>query len=375
MKNPLLLSRLPAAPVSVRAFCLGTLAALAVGNSPAVATPPATGATSPTVVLFVGNSFTHTKFQPTINYNNQNTTGGAIDENAPPLLTDQSSPRAEVNFAEPGPYGGVPGLFKKFADQKGLNYEVHIEAVSNQALSFHNTNASTVIKQAKWNAVVLQGLSTEALPTSRGGTPTTFQAAATALEQGIHAQNSVAKVYLYETWPRADITYQKTNGAYYSDVPQDIHNMATDLHNGYLAEYNADSTGGVSNFAGVAFVGDAWILAIDRGVAVNNPLVESSVLNGGTKISLWGVDYEHPSKWGAYLNALVLFGKLTGVDPTTLGGTENAAAELGIPSTDAIALQVIARDAIAAAPAGSGVEQKRKILKLEPVSGPPVPIE
>ncbi len=59
------------------------------------------------------------------------------------------------------------------------------------------------------------------------------------------------------------------------------------------------------------------------------------------------MDYEHPSRWGAYLNARVLFGKITGVNPTMLGASEAAAAAIGIIPSDALALQTVAHNTLA----------------------------
>ena len=49
----------------------------------------------------------------------------------------------------------------------------------------------------------------------------------------------------------------------------------------------------------------------------------------------------HPSKYGAYLNALVLFDQITGVDPR-FGGAEQAARDLGIDPGIARQLQFAA---------------------------------
>lgn len=40
------------------------------------------------------------------------------------------------------------------------------------------------------------------------------------------------------------------------------------------------------------------------------------------KIDLWGPDSYHPSVYGAYLNALVVFEKVTGKDARSLGAGE-----------------------------------------------------
>ncbi len=55
----------------------------------------------------------------------------------------------------------------------------------------------------------------------------------------------------------------------------------------------------------------------------------------GDLLDLWWIDYLHASKYGSYLSALVMFGKLTGIDPWSFGANENAAADLGISPGDA----------------------------------------
>lgn len=274
------------------------------------------GQTTPVRVLFVGNSFTHGKFDPVRLYN----AAGVTDENY-----GQTGARAE-NYA--GPWGGIPGIFKKFADQAGLSYEVHIESISGQPLEYHYNNALAVSKQATWNKVVLQDQSTYPIPSNRTGNRTSFYNYATKLEQAVHGQNAQTQVYLYETWARADMTYP--SGQPYSGLPIDT--MFQDLHNGYYAEYRTNG-----KFAAVAPAGDAWLRAIQQGTATRNPYSPET-----GKINLWGADYYHPGNWGSYLNALVLFYTLTGVDPRTLGGSEQVAAALSIPAADATALQQVA---------------------------------
>ena len=50
---------------------------------------------------------------------------------------------------------------------------------------------------------------------------------------------------------------------------------------------------------------------------------------------------------GYYLEALVIFGSVTGRDPRDLGGKEQAAAQLGISPAEAQALQRIAFETLA----------------------------
>ncbi|MBH8568312.1 T9SS type A sorting domain-containing protein [Microvirga sp. STS02] len=279
-------------------------------------------ATAQTRILFVGNSFTHGNTTPVLNYN----AAGITDENygLPP-----SSPRYQADPAMPGPWGGVPGIFKKMTDQSGRAYDVHMEAVSAAALSYHYTNALGVMQQGPWDQVVLQENSFQPLPVARTGRPADFLNYATRLEQAVHAGSPAARVYLFQTWARADMTYPA--GQPYSGLPIDT--MARDLRRAY-----AYLAGQNPRIAAVAAVGDAWLRAIQAGVAVRNPYNNS---NPGL-LSLWGPDNLHASKWGSYLAACVLFAQLTGLDPRTLGPAEQAAVALDITGPTAVALQQVA---------------------------------
>ena len=124
--------------------------------------------------------------------------------------------------------------------------------------------------------------------------------------------------------------------------------MALDLHNSYkTAAANANALG--KSPVDVGLAGDAWITAMNIGLAVVDPYLPGSPPAG--QIDLWDsnaldaccttpIGY-HPSKYGAYLNALVLFDQITGVDPR-LGGAEQAARDLGIDSGIARQLQFAA---------------------------------
>ncbi|GAB2867598.1 beta strand repeat-containing protein [Hymenobacter ruber] len=278
-----------------------------------------------TRILFVGNSFTHGYVAPVLNYN----AAAIFDEN---YGLPANSPRHESDGT--GPWGGVPGIFKRFTDEAGLAYEVHIEAINGVDLTYHYTNALAVIgRPAGWDKVVLQELSTGPLPTNKGGNPADFFTYTTRLEQAVHSANAAARVYLYETWARADLTYPA--GQPYSGQP--ITAMGTDLHNAYSQLFTQDG-----HFEAVAPVGDAWQLAMQTGVAMPNPYNPTA-----GQLDLWS-SYFHASKWGSYLSACVLFGQITGADPRSLGTGETAAADLGIAPADAVALQQVAYNQLSA---------------------------
>ncbi|MDU0368856.1 T9SS type A sorting domain-containing protein [Hymenobacter endophyticus] len=277
-------------------------------------------ASAQTRVLFVGNSFTHGQYAPALNYN----AAAITDVN---FGLPSTNPRAH-DAGMPDAFGGVPGIFKKFTTQAGLNYEVTIEAVSGKSLEFHHTSALSVIAQPGWDKVVLQEQSTRPTPTNRGGNRQLFYTYSTLLEQAIHGASPAAQVYLYGTWARPDFTYPA--GSRYAGLP--IDSMAQDLRKSYQQAFITNG-----RYAAVAPVGDAWMRAITQGVAMRNPYTPDA-----GKINLWASDQVHASKWGSYLSALVLFQQLTNVDPRTLGASEQAATDLGITPTDAVALQQIA---------------------------------
>jgi hypothetical protein len=87
-------------------------------------------------------------------------------------------------------------------------------------------------------------------------------------------------------------------------------------------------------------VGEAFNCAIRRGIADPNPYdgIDKD------KIDLWADDHYHASTAGYYLEALVVFAGVTGVDPRRLGPGELAARDLGIAPGLALKLQRIARD-------------------------------
>ena len=62
-------------------------------------------------------------------------------------------------------------------------------------------------------------------------------------------------------------------------------------------------------------VGQAWNRAIAEGIAARNPYQRI----GPDQINLWAADGYHASVSGYYLEALVIFGSVTGRDPRSLG--------------------------------------------------------
>jgi hypothetical protein len=331
--------------LKIRHFILLSLVAIGLAVQPPAAVLAQVSG-SPTTILFVGNSFFHGKYQPVLAYNAAHVT----DEN---FGLPSGHPRCETTTGEPVVWGGIPGIFQQFTEEAGLNYEVHFEEINAKPLQYHYDHALSVIQQPRWNTVVLQEYSTGPVPARHGGRPDDFRTYATRLEQAVHTANREARVFLFETWPRADLTYP--TGTPYAGLPLD--SMTQELHAAYYGLLRLNP-----GFAGVAPAGDAWLRAVQSGVALPNPYAPEA-----GKIDLWAADHYHPSNWGAYLTACVLFGEITDRDPRTLGATEQAAATLGLTPGQAVALQRIAYEQISAARPTAFIKKTavRKTVKVK----------
>lgn len=296
-------------------------AALAASLAPLARPRAAIAQVSPSIrILFLGNSLTHGKYSPVRNYNAKNVKDE--DFGLPP-----GNPRRENTPNEPGPYGGIPGIFKKFTDERGLNYDVHLELIDGKTLEYQSVYGMIVIARP-WNQVVIQDEAIQPLPASRGGKIDNFLEFATAAEERIHSVDPEAAVFLYQTWTRADFTYL-AHGPYHGES---IDVMGRDLHQAYYKEFVTDR-----HFQDVAPAGDAWLLAMSRGYAQSNPYAPEP-----GRFDLWSGDGANPSVYGAYLNALVIFETVTGQSATSLGSHETAARDLGISGIEASELQDVA---------------------------------
>jgi hypothetical protein len=392
---------------------LGTLAiATLLAAAPAFA--------DPIEILFVGNSFTNAKYAPVRNYQGGYDSGpgaatGAhvhdlqcpsaascsaaekvttsVPSTNPAVISNPSYPTLQsqlnylnttgsaLKFTEPGPYGGIPGIFLKLTQEAGLNYDVSIDAISSATLkgTWNSSTNLPVISASNWDHVVLQEQSFTPLPTTImvNGNPVTTRGNPTNFNQGVQgivnalnthdaaAGKPDAAVTLYETQPLASYSYLSTNpdapifgsstgisggnnNQPYVGDPQPVSTMAQDLHNAYeTAAANANALGHSS--VDVALAGDAWITAMNDGLAVTDPYLVGAL--SGPEIDLWDsnaldaccttpIGY-HPSEYGAYLSALMLFDQITGHDPR-FGATEQAAADLGIDPAIAVQLQYAA---------------------------------
>jgi len=252
-------------------------------------------------ILFVGNSFTFGAGSPVMRYRAD-------------AVTDLNGEGI----------GGVPALFRTFAEELKLDWKVSLETSPTKDLSWHLANRRTVIA-GKWDVVLLQGYST--LDQARPGDPTRHLAAASDLTDLFRAANPTVSVRLVSTWSRADQTWQP-GGHWYG---QDIYRMAADIAAANCSARNP----GLGPPIGV---GAAWSRAIRTGLADPNPY--DGIAPG--RIDLWGADHYHASSAGYYLEALMIFGSVTGVDPRRLGRSEQAARALQIDPDRAVALQRIA---------------------------------
>ena len=311
--------------------------------------PPAGPDPAQRHILFVGDSFTHGRYQPVRQYNSggkDTPAGGSalvVDENY-----GQGGARAE--------FGGIPGIFAEFAHERGLDYDVHIEAISSTSLQANYAAASDVIADAKWNAVVLQELSprplAEALTGSTQSNPSNFCAAVSTIEHGVHAVAPAAAIYLYETWPRADwaqaLAGDPSAAGFAAAYASALASIGDAYHDVY---YRAAALDG--NIAAVAPAGEAWSRAWSEGVANPDPYAGSAPgpllwygIEAANDPKIGAPDYHHPGAAGAYLSALVLFGQVAGIDVRVLGSGESAAASLGLSGTLAVQLQQVAWETV-----------------------------
>jgi hypothetical protein len=178
--------------------------------------------------------------------------------------------------------------------------------------------------------VVLQSYST--LDNAHPGNPATLIKYSGLLAQAFHDKNPKVVVRLAATWTRADQTYKWT-GAWYR---QPIYKMALDVRAGYDKAAQASPL-----ISGVIPIGQAWNRAFATGLADDNPYDDKV-----TGINLWAPDSYHGSVYGYYLEALTIFGNITGRDPRSLGAQDSVAKDLGIDARTAAALQKVAAETI-----------------------------
>ncbi|EHL95765.1 PEP-CTERM exosortase interaction domain protein [Acetobacteraceae bacterium AT-5844] len=263
-------------------------------------------------ILFVGNSFTY----------------GDPAGGSPSVRNYRAGTVTDLNGTG---VGGVPAIFKAFTEQMGLDYTVSLETVGGSGLDLHYNTKLPLIDQA-WDHVVLQSYST--LDVSAPGNPARLIQYSSLLADVFAARNPAVDIQLMATWSRADQTY-RPSGHWYG---QPISAMYQDVQAGYEAAKANNPF-----ISGVIPVGAAWNAAMEAGVADPNPY--DGITPG--QVNLWAPDSYHASAYGYYLEALVVFGQITGLDPLSLGETERVAADLGFTAAQTYALQQIAHEQVA----------------------------
>ena len=263
--------------------------------------------------LFVGYSFTFGAGSPAHRYKAE-------------TVTDLNGPDAKGKRV-----GGVPAIFKSFTQQAGLAYDVSVETVGGKGLDFHYAEKRALIDKP-WDVVVMHGYST--LDQANPGNPALLVSSAKQITDMFRARNAKADIWLTATWSRADQTYPPAKPWTGKPITQ----MGIDVAAGYaLAARNAKATG-------VVPVGLAWNRAFAAGVADDNPY--DGIAPG--KVDLWTHDHYHGSVYGYYLEALLVFGRVTGKDPLSLGENETVADDMGFSKAQTKALQQVAHDQLAA---------------------------
>ncbi len=301
----------------LRSFLLPPLLAAALLAQPAPkSTPPpaAAPAAAPALrpmgtVLFIGNSF--------------------LFGSGSPLRYYRADTVTDLNGTG---FGGVPAVFKAFAAQAGLDFTVFQETVSGQGLDHHYAEKAAVIGRP-WDRVVMQSHSL--LNRAQPGDPALLIRSAAQVAALLHDKNPKVDIRLIATWPRADHVYPAKGHWHGKSVEQ----MALDVR----AAYDRAAAGS-PHLRGVIPVGQSWIRAMQTGVADPNPY--DGIAFG--QVSLWTHDHYHGSTHGYYLEALMIFGDVTGLDPRSLGKDERVAFELGVSADQAVALQKVAHDELAA---------------------------
>jgi len=410
-----------------------------------------------TSILFVGNSYTHGRYPPVLNYN-----AGAADAAGDSVVHDLLCPHAgcttkapgspslpieggtqvtptmantpganlaaklsylsanpSKQYNEIGPYSGVAGIFLQFTKEAGLHYNVDFVAVSSASLYGYEGPTGTsraalsLITNPKYSQVVLQEQSFKALPTTilnngvtvatRGspgtpadpGTTNTFGGGVNGLVSKIDAADKAAgkqnaAITLVEPSPIAAYGFTSSNpnkpifgsstpggqsGAnavvpgpyapYVGDTANPIAVMNADNHNAYANEASGfNAANPTLSQINVAYTGDAWVTAIISGLAQLNPYLATEPVN---QIDLWDSDPltaccttpigYHPGLYGDYLDALVDFSKITGVNPETLTAewdpnnplySLSASVALGVDPRIAKDLAIVAQDTLLA---------------------------
>lgn len=259
-------------------------------------------------ILFVGNSFTFGSGSAVRYYRNN-------------TVTDLNNEGV----------GGVPALFKVFTVQAGLAFDVSLETRGGVGLDFHLQDKKAEISSRPWDIVVAHGYST--LDQENPRDPAKLISTSKEFADLVRSKNPKVDLYLTSTWSRPDQVFPE-KGAW---AGRPIEVMAKDIRVAY--DKAAAGAG-----AKVVPVGEAFNRAIKAGLADANPYDGIDA----NKINLWTFDSYHASTYGYYLEALLVFGRVTGRDPRSLGERECSGMELGLSTEQVKQLQQIAFDELAA---------------------------
>jgi hypothetical protein len=306
------------------ALALSLFAAAALVSALQAAAP----SQSPSV-LFIGNSFLFAACSPVRYYRTQTVT----DLNGEGL-------------------GGVPALFECFAEEATLKFSVSMETIPGSGLDAHLERKRGLIVRP-WNHVVMLGHSL--LDLNRPGDPALLIRTTRELSELLHGQNPDVDIRLIATWARSDQVYPDT-GHWHGKTVADMTLEVRAAYDRALA--NAPS------IRGVIPVGQAFYRAMQEGVAYSNPY--NGIPPG--QVNLWAYDNHHASAFGYYLEALMVFGDLTGLDPRSLGKNERCAFELGFSREQTVSLQKVAFDQLSAEKRPDSLKPFAPI----PLSGPPI---
>src|SRR5579872_3503331 len=186
-------------------------------------------------ILFIGNSFTFGS-------------GSAVHYYRSHTVTDLNNEGV----------GGVPALFKVFAEQAGLKFDVALETRGGVGIDFHLQNKKAEITSRAWDIVVAHGYST--LDQEKPHDPSKLVSTSKELADLMRERNPKVELFLTSTWSRPDQVYPE-KGAW-AGTPIAV--MAKDIR---VAYDKAAATAG----AKVVPVGDAFNRAIEGGFADGNP--------------------------------------------------------------------------------------------------------
>ena len=139
------------------------------------------GGAAVSTVLFIGNSFTFAA-------------GSAVRFYRADTVADLNGHG----------HGGIPALFRSFANQAGLDYDVSLETQPGSNFDFHLANRRDVIGRRAWDIVVMHGHST--LDVDAPGNPAKLLETSAQMATLLRGLNPRVQIHLLSTWSRADQT-------------------------------------------------------------------------------------------------------------------------------------------------------------------------